>query len=111
MIDLENAREAARRKQVGMVILYRINAAAEIYVGFYSAAAGINLIFRLGFVFANFNPIVFGLTAIILTVSVVIEIEKDPPTMDWLRQCLWGGEGNYKDTRDEIENFYKALNG
>ncbi|WP_174390915.1 hypothetical protein [Burkholderia metallica] len=111
VIDIENFREAIRRKQGGMVILYSINAVSEVFVGFYSVAAGINLVFRLGWIFFEFNPIVFGLTVIILATSIVIEIEKDPPSMDWVRQSLWGGENNYRDGREERENFYKALNG
>ncbi|WP_157647344.1 hypothetical protein [Burkholderia ubonensis] len=94
-----------------MAILYSINAVSEVFVGFYSVAAGINLVFRLGWVFAEFNPIVFGLVVVILATSIVIEIEKDPPSMDWVRQSLWGEENNYRDGREEMENFYKALNG
>ncbi|WP_232445820.1 hypothetical protein, partial [Burkholderia ubonensis] len=68
-------------------------------------------IFRLGSVFSEFNPVIFGLTMVILVTSVIIEIEKDPPTMDWVRQCLWGKENNYKNAAEEIGNFNKALNG
>ncbi|KWD86385.1 hypothetical protein WL71_13120 [Burkholderia ubonensis] len=91
VIDIENFREAIRRKQGGMAILYSINAVSEVFVGFYSVAAGINLVFRLGWIFAEFNPIVFGLAVVILATSIVIEIEKDSPSMDWVRQSLWGG--------------------
>ncbi|KVP82066.1 hypothetical protein WL65_27215 [Burkholderia ubonensis] len=75
------------------------------------AAVGVNSIFRLGLIFVEFNPVILGLTAIILVTSVIIEIEKDPPTMDWVRQCLWGRENNYKNEIEEIGNFNKALNG
>ncbi|WP_196222264.1 hypothetical protein [Burkholderia ubonensis] len=111
MIDVANAFEANRRNQRGMVLLYATNAIAEVYVGGYAAIAGVNLIFRLGLVIVGFNPIVLGLTAVILITSIIIEIEKDPPTMDWVRQCLWGKENNYKDATEEMDNFNKALNG
>jgi hypothetical protein len=55
--------------------------------------------------------LILGLTAMIVTTNVIIEIEKDPPTMDWVRQCLWGTENNYKDELEESDNFNKALNG
>ncbi|MFA8395245.1 hypothetical protein ACEPUD_34675, partial [Burkholderia ubonensis] len=111
IIDVANAFEANRRNQRGMVLLYATNAIAEIYVGGYTVFAGINLIFRLGRVFAGFNPVVLWFTFAILIISVIIEIEKDPPTMDWVRQCLWGRENNYRDATEEMDNFNKALNG
>jgi hypothetical protein len=43
--------------------------------------------------------------------KIPIGIEKDPPTIDWVRQCLWGKENNYKDESKESDNFSKALNG
>ncbi|KWZ52722.1 hypothetical protein WK57_27170 [Burkholderia ubonensis] len=95
VIDVGNAVEARSRDQTGMYALYVTNAVSEIIVGGYAVAAGINfifsdisLIFRLGSVFSEFNPVIFGLTMVILVTSVIIEIEKDPPTMDWVRQCL-----------------------
>ncbi|KVG81962.1 hypothetical protein WJ36_13055 [Burkholderia ubonensis] len=111
VIDAGNAREAYDRDQKGLMALYIINAGAEFYVGFRAAIAGGRFIFRLGTLVAGFNPVVFGLTVVILVASVVIEIEKDPPTMDWVRQCLWGKENNYKNAAEEIGNFNKALNG
>ncbi|OJB47093.1 hypothetical protein BGV59_23190 [Burkholderia ubonensis] len=111
VIDVANAFEANRRNQRGMVLLYATNAIAEIYVGGYAAIAGVNLIFRLGLVLVGFNPVVLGLTAVIFITSIIIEIEKDPPTMDWVRQCMWGKENNYKNAAEEIGNFNKALNG
>ncbi|KWB69882.1 hypothetical protein WL38_10590 [Burkholderia ubonensis] len=111
VIDLQSAFEAKSRGQNGMSALYFINAGSEIYVGGYMAAVGVNSIFRLGLIFVEFNPVILGLTAIILVASVIIEIEKDPPTMDWVRQCLWGRENNYKNEIEEIGNFNKALNG
>ncbi|WP_332451342.1 T6SS effector BTH_I2691 family protein, partial [Burkholderia ubonensis] len=111
VIDLQSAFEAKSRGQNGMSALYFINAGSEIYVGGYMAAVGVNSIFRLGLIFVEFNPVILGLTAIILVTSVIIEIEKDPPTMDWVRQCLWGRENNYKNEIEEIGNFNKALNG
>jgi hypothetical protein len=111
VMDALNAREAYYRDQKGMVVLYTINAASELYAGGYTTIAGVNLIFRLGLVFAEFNPVILGLTVVIVVTSVIIEIEKDPPTMDWVRQCLWGKENNYKDEAEEGNNFNKALNG
>ncbi|AET92158.1 hypothetical protein BYI23_C000120 [Burkholderia sp. YI23] len=109
VIDFENFLESFKRRQAGMATLYIVNSAAEVYVGGYSVLAGLNLIFRFGLVFAEFNPVILGLTAAILVVSVIIEIEKDPPTMDWVRQCLWGKENNYRDEAEETDNFNKAL--
>ncbi|KVZ94018.1 hypothetical protein WL25_14790 [Burkholderia ubonensis] len=111
VIDFENSREASRRGQDGMAILYRINSISEIALGLYSIAAVLSLVFRLGWGFVGFNPIVVGIAAIILVVGVIIEIEKDPPTMDWVRQCLWGKENNYRGAAEEMDNFNKALNG
>ncbi|WP_327783024.1 T6SS effector BTH_I2691 family protein [Burkholderia ubonensis] len=110
-IDIRNAVEALRRDQKGLMALYIVNAGAELYVGFRTAIAGGRFIFRLGTLVAGFNPVVFGLTVVILVASVVIEIEKDPPTMDWVRQCLWGEESNYRDAAEEMDNFNKALKG
>ncbi|CAM3446649.1 hypothetical protein BUUB107078_32160 [Burkholderia ubonensis] len=31
--------------------------------------------------------------------------------MDWVRQCLWGKENNYKNEAEELDNFDKALIG
>ncbi|KWI54519.1 hypothetical protein WM05_08670 [Burkholderia ubonensis] len=110
-IDIRNAVEALRRDQKGLMALYIVNAGAELYVGFRTAIAGGRFIFRLGTLVAGFNPVVFGLTVVILVASVVIEIEKDPPNMDWVRQCLWGEESNYRDAAEEMDNFNKALKG
>ncbi|MGY4835702.1 T6SS effector BTH_I2691 family protein [Burkholderia pyrrocinia] len=111
VIDLQNAFEAKSRGQSGMSALYFISAGSEIYVGGYMASVGANYIFRLGFIFAEFNPVILGLTAVIFVASVIIEVEKDPPTMDWVRQCLWGKENNYKNETEEIDNFKKVMNG
>ncbi|CAG4928538.1 T6SS effector BTH_I2691 family protein [Paraburkholderia saeva] len=112
VIDVGNTFEVVSRNQRGMVLLYATNGIAELYVGGYGVAVGLNLIFRFGWVWASaeFNPIIFGLTLVILVVSVIIEVEKDPPTMDWVRQCLWGKENNYAEA-EEMDNFKKALNG
>ena len=53
--------------------------------------------------------LILGLTAMIVTASVIIEIEKDPPTMDWVRQCLWGKENSYKGESEEIETSIRRL--
>ncbi|MBR8233188.1 hypothetical protein K6W26_25380 [Burkholderia sp. AU42008] len=110
-IDIGNAREAYYRDQKGLMALYIVNFGAEFVVGGYTTLAGLSLVFRLGWAFAGFNPVVLGLTVVILVVSVIIEIEKDPPTMDWVRQCLWGKENKYRDAAEEMDNFNKALNG
>lgn len=108
-IDLQNAFEAGRRGQMGMTFLYFANGISETSVGAYALAQGVNLIFRLGWVFAEFNPIILGLTAAIFVLSIIIEVNGEPATLMWTRQCLWGSESNYADEREEAENFNKAL--
>ncbi|WP_321876920.1 T6SS effector BTH_I2691 family protein [Paraburkholderia bannensis] len=111
VIDVLNVREAYSRNQKGMVVLYTINASAEMVAGGLTAVNGLSLILRGVALFAEFNPVIFGLTLVILVVSVVIEIEKDPPTMEWVRQCLWGKENNYQSEVEETDNYNKALSG
>ncbi|KWA76214.1 hypothetical protein WL30_05760 [Burkholderia ubonensis] len=111
IIDIGNAREAYYRDQKGLMALYIVNFGAEFVVGGYMTLAGLNLVFRLGRAFAGFNPVILGLTFVIFVASAIIEIEKDPLTMDWVRQCLWGKENNYRDAAEEMDNFNKALNG
>lgn len=111
VIDIQNAAEAWRREKGGMVVLYATNAVFEIAAGTYYIASGVNLIFRMGLVFVEFNPIVLGISVAILIIGVVVEVKKDPPAMDWLRQCLWGSETNYRTMSEEMSNFNKALIG
>ena len=91
--------------------LYRLNAASEIGVGLATTANGLSLIARGAALLGEFNPFVFGLTLVILVVSVIIEMEKDPVTTEWVRQCLWGSENSYQDGTEEMQNFDKALAG
>lgn len=109
LIDLQNAIESEKRKQPGMLVLYAINSGSEFAVGGYTAAIGVRLI--IWRVVTGFSPVIFWLTAVIFVASIIIEVEKDPPAMDWVRQCLWGKENNYKNEAEELDNFDKALIG
>ncbi|WP_332457776.1 T6SS effector BTH_I2691 family protein [Burkholderia ubonensis] len=109
LIDLQNAIESEKRKQPGMLVLYAINSGSEFAVGGYTAAIGVRLI--IWRVVTGFSPVIFWLTAVIFVASIIIEVEKDPPTIDWVRQCLWGKENNYKSEAEELDNFDKALIG
>jgi hypothetical protein len=111
LIDLKNASEAKGRDQYGLVALYRLNAVAEISVGGSAVLNGISVIARGTLLFPGIGPVILGLSLVIFAVSVAIEFEKDAPAMDWVRQCLWGKEGNYSSEAEELDNFNKALNG
>lgn len=109
VIDYDNALEARSRGQRGMFALYATNSAAEGVAGLLSGANGLSLVFRGVALLGDFCPVVFALTLVILVVGIIIEIEKDPPTMEWVRQCLWGTENNYQGEAEEMANFNTAL--
>ena len=57
------------------------------------------------------GPPVWIATAVVIVFSVLIEIFKDPPTLTWTRNCLWGRENSYQDGREEQTDFDKATAG
>ncbi len=109
VMDIVSAREAYLRNQKGMMVFYSASASSEMIVGGAVAANAAWLIFRGAFLFAGASPMIFALLAIILVAGVVVELEEDPATMAWIRQCLWGRENNYQSETEEIENFKRAL--
>lgn len=109
-VDAVNAIEAWHNEEGVMLGLYLSRMTAEGYLAFGLTRVLIIAILSGGEVEA-LGPPAWIATAVILVMSVLIDIFKAPPTLTWTRNCLWGKESSYDNGAEEQANFSKAIAG
>lgn len=109
-MDAVNIYEAARDGEFGMVSLYTARIITEGFVGA-SLTRVLYIAIVSGAEVEALGPPAWIATAIILALTVVIDIFKDPPTIRWTRNCLWGPDNSYSDGPEEQSDFRKATAG
>ncbi|WP_155640902.1 T6SS effector BTH_I2691 family protein [Burkholderia pseudomultivorans] len=109
-IDAVNIYEAVHDREYGVFALYAARGVAEGFVGVLLTRA-LFIAIVSGAEVEALGPPAWIATAIILALSVLIDIFRDPPTLTWARNCLWGPEDSYEDGSEEQANFIKATAG
>ncbi|MBU7438565.1 T6SS effector BTH_I2691 family protein [Paraburkholderia fungorum] len=109
-VDTVNATEAFGNGERGVATLYVVRAGAEGALAFGLTRALIVAIISGGEVEA-LGPPAWIATAVIIVVSVLIDIFKAPPTLTWTRNCLWGSDHSYDSGPEEQADFKKAIAG
>ncbi|WP_321889053.1 hypothetical protein [Paraburkholderia bannensis] len=108
--DAVNFAEALVNDEYGMSGLYLVRAGFELGLAGALTRTFVVAIMSGAEVEALGPPAWIG-TAIILVISVVIDLLKDPPTLTWTRNCLWGPSKSYLDAAKEQADFQKATAG
>ncbi|MFL9993415.1 hypothetical protein PQR34_22485 [Paraburkholderia sediminicola] len=109
-VDVTNIVESAANREVGMTMLYITRTGAEATLAFGLTRTLIAAIITGGEVEA-LGPPAWIATAVILVISVLIDIFKAPPTLTWTRNCMWGTDNSYHDGSEEQADFNKAIAG
>jgi hypothetical protein len=109
-IDAVSAWEAVKNKEFGMLSLYAVRGGLEIALGVSLTRVWIVAIIS-GAEVEALGPPAWIATAIVLVLSVAIDLFKDPPTLTWTRNCMWGPANSYQDGPEEQDNFQKATTG
>ncbi|MFM0645429.1 hypothetical protein PQR14_13965 [Paraburkholderia bryophila] len=109
-VDVKNIVESAANEEVGMTMLYITRTGAEATLAFGLTRTLIAAIITGGEVEA-LGPPAWIATAVILVISVLIDIFKAPPTLTWTRNCLWGTDNSYDNGTEEQADFNKAIAG
>lgn len=109
-IDAVSAWEAIKNKEFGMLSLYAVRGGLEVALAVSLTRVWIVAIIS-GAEVEALGPPAWIATAIVLVLSVVIDLFKDPPTLTWTRNCMWGPANSYQDGPEEQDNFQKATTG
>ncbi|KAF1039964.1 MAG: hypothetical protein GAK33_00964 [Burkholderia lata] len=109
-IDVVSAWEAVKNKEFGMLSLYAVRGGLEIALAVSLTRVWIVAIIS-GAEVEALGPPAWIATAIVLVLSVVIDLFKDPPTLTWTRNCMWGPANSYQDGPEEQDNFQRATTG
>ena len=111
-VDLVNIYDAAvEDHEAGMVALYFARLGGETYLAFGLTRALLVAIVS-GSEVESLGPPAWIVTAVLLLISVVIDLIKDPPTLAWTNHCLWGPNDKYKDDIfREQSDFSNAMAG
>ncbi|MBN3854877.1 hypothetical protein G3N59_15950 [Paraburkholderia sp. Ac-20340] len=106
--DVVNVTEAWHQREGGMFLLYFSRMSGEAYLAF-GLTRTLFIAIVSGAEVEALGPPAWIVTAIVLILSVVIDIFKDPPTLTWTRNCLWGPDNSYQDGSEEQRDFEKAM--
>ncbi|MCA8298265.1 hypothetical protein LGN19_31200 [Burkholderia sp. AU30198] len=109
-MDAVNLAEAWKRREGGMVVLYFTRMSGEAYLTF-GLTRALFVAIASGAEVEALGPPAWIVTAVILILTVTIDIFKDPPTLTWTRNCLWGPENSFEDGPEEQKNYENAIAG
>lgn len=111
-VDAVNIYEATFQDgEYGVALLYTARFAGEGYLAFGLTRVLIAALIS-GSEVESLGPPAWIVTAVLLLLSVVIDLLKDPPTLAWTNHCLWGPHDQYKDDIfREQSDFSNAMTG
>lgn len=110
VVDLVNAKKAWSDDELGMVTLYIARTLMEVAM---TASLGwsFGTLLATGTAAELFGgPVVWVITGCIVIVSIIIDLTKDPETLQWAGHCYFGGAADYgSDSVREQGDFASAI--